>query len=91
MDAIPLALRDLAAARDAAAPFEHAFWGAHRALEIVCQEKDALTKDELFAAYDHRLHAGHAWHPFRQAVQQAESWLNSLQKEIAECDTILDQ
>ncbi len=82
--AVPRALAELSGARDAAAPFERAFWSAHRALEEAVASNE-ITKAQRMAAYDTRLRAGHAWWPFRQAVNNAEAWLNALQVEIKEC------
>ena len=87
--AIPKVIYALGHARDAAAPYEHAFWAAHRDLEDACARKAELTKDQLFAFYDRRMEAGHAWHPFRQAVRGAEELAGGNPKEVKECDAIL--
>jgi hypothetical protein len=82
---VPKALHALGLARMAAEPYADAFRLAHRELESAAANKAELTREELFAAYDRRLHAGHAWHPHREAVRDAERWLAALQKEIKEC------
>ena len=87
--ALPKALAEISQARDHAAPFERAFWNAHRDLESATMGKSALTKDELLACYDRRLEAGHAWWPYRRRLDAATDWLKELQKEIKECDRLL--
>jgi hypothetical protein len=86
---LPKAVAEISQAKDAAEPFARAFWHAHAALELASGGQTPLTKDQLFAAYDLRLEAGHAWWPHRRRLDDAAAWLKALQKEIKECDALL--
>ena len=66
-------------------PFESAFRAAHNHLLHLHERRAAgadIGKAAIFAAYDHRMHAGHAWHPFRQRARDMTRWLGAIQKEI---------
>lgn len=66
-------------------PFANAFWEAHRALESLHTKRDAgqpISKAELFAAYDARLHAGHAWYPSKTAFDDMQRWHRAVTRDL---------
>jgi hypothetical protein len=87
MREIPQALIHISQARQTQDPFEAAFWEAHRDLAAAYEAhhtQGALTRDQLFEAYDRRMEAGYAWNPSRQKLNISLVWLKALQKEADE-------
>ena len=84
MEALPMALKAIAATRPANDQHEKAFRQAHDDLAETYEmhARGTLTKEALFAAYDRRLLAGHAWHPHREAYRTAKAWFDAIQEEI---------
>jgi hypothetical protein len=79
---------DLASAtheRDAAqweqGPFERAFKAAHAALSAL-PPRSVVGKEARLAAYDARLRAGHAWHPHRTRLREANRWIKAINEEM---------
>lgn len=67
------------------APFEQAFWTAHRELEHaweIIKQGSPVYRSDLLASYDRRMNAGHRWHPSRKAHQTALSWLKAIRTEL---------
>ena len=71
--------------RDAAqweqGPFERAFKAAHAALSAL-PPRSVVGKDARLAAYDARLRAGHAWHPHRTRLREANRWIKAINEEM---------
>ena len=40
------------------------------------------SKAERLAAYDARMRAGHAWHPWKTRLREAERWLKAIDREL---------
>ena len=78
----------LAKATRAHAPFlaaiEHARWRleALHARRREAQSKAAVSKAEMLAAYDARMHAGHAGHPTASKQADADRWVKLLRREL---------
>jgi cellobiose-specific phosphotransferase system component IIA len=73
------------AAEQALQPFSDAFWAAHGEVARMLAERaggEPVTKPEIFAAYDTRLLAGHARHPYRRALDEARNWQRAVEMEL---------
>ena len=71
--------RDLA--QEIQDPYEATFRAAHaRLLEVTTQVP--TPKAERLIWYDKRMRAGHAWHPHRQRLREANRWLKAIDDEI---------
>lgn len=76
-----LAARSLVLQRAASAtPYENAFQEAHAAL--LNANRASLTKPQLFALYDARMHAGHAWNPHRKRLKDAQAWGKAIMSDL---------
>lgn len=62
-------------------PFADQFWRAHGFLASL-PTRPSSTKRERLDAYDARLRAGHAWHPYRQRYRDATRWVDAILKEM---------
>lgn len=80
IEAEALARQEQIEAEVADAPHRVAFHEAHAALAAIY----ATTTDraELFAAYDARMAAGHAWNPHRARLRDAERWHRAILAEL---------
>jgi hypothetical protein len=58
-----------------------AFWDAHRRLADMPPQPET-SKAERLAAYDARMRAGHAWHPWKTRLREAERWLKAIDREL---------
>ncbi len=70
-----------ATAERQSSPLEAAFWDAHRQLDAMPLQPET-SKAERLAAYDARMHAGHAWHPSRSRLRDARRWIKAIMEEI---------
>lgn len=71
---------ELAVAHEQQAPYAAAFWSAHARL-VEAHQRD-VDKPLRLLAYDARVLAGHAWHPFRAKAQDIGRWLKLLRDEL---------
>jgi len=62
-------------------PFERAFRVAHRALAEL-PPRPVVGKAARLAAYDARMKAGHAWHPHRSRLREANRWVKAIREEM---------
>lgn len=79
-------------AEAAAAPYEAAFQSAHDRLVQLTANRRAgarYPKDEVLAAYDARMLAGHAWHPHRNRFQEAKRWKAAIVTELQNINAAL--
>lgn len=77
--------RELLEAEEADGPFRRAFWEAHSVLAATYATQLKIgphDKAELFAAYDARMLAGHAWNPHKQRLRDAERWHKAVLAEL---------
>lgn len=77
--------RLFSAARQRSAPFENAFWAAHRNLESLWDLRNTgrlVNKVEMLKAYDERVFSGHKWHPYKSECRNLEIWLKAIRKEL---------
>ena len=70
----PLAEAERDAAERGGSGLKAAFWEAHRWLAELPPQPET-SKAERLAAYDARMRAGHAWHPWKTRLREAERWL----------------
>lgn len=60
------------------------FSNTDHSLRAALAERDARgERYTLFHLYDARMNAGHAWHPFRQKLNETMSWRKALMEEAA--------
>ena len=78
---LALATREWADAQLAQDPFEAAFKEADHLLRVL-PPRPAASKATRLAAYDARVAAGHAWHPYRARLREACRWIAAIQEEI---------
>jgi hypothetical protein len=75
-------------AEEAAKPWIAAFAGAHENCSWLLQTHGpgprtcCVTRDAILAAYDARMKAGHAAHPYREAVKAAERVTHAIRTEL---------
>ena len=62
-------------------PFERAFRASHHAL-AACPPRSVVGKAARLAAYDGRMRAGHAWHPYRSRLREANRWVKAIREEM---------
>lgn len=60
---------------------EAKFRAAHESL-VHLPLRPAVSKAERLAAYDHRVAAGHAWHPHRQRLREANRWIKAIMEDL---------
>lgn len=82
---LAMARRTRDEARELAHPFELEFRIAHNRL-VALPQRPNVSKETRLAAYDTRLQAGHAWHPYRQLVRDAERWIKACEEELKNYD-----
>lgn len=78
---LKVADRECGEAHSAEQPWSRAFWAAHQTLRELPLQPEA-SKERRLAAYDARLRAGHAWHPYRQRYRDALRWFDAILKEL---------
>lgn len=60
---------------------EERFWAADRALREL-PPQPVTSKATRLAAYDERMAAGHAWHPYKERMRRANAWIKAIQAEM---------
>lgn len=66
-------------------PYQLAFRSAHQRLEGLHADRKAgasISQPLLLAAYDCRVAAGHAWHPFRVVADDLARWVRRLREDL---------
>lgn len=66
-------------------PYRLTFASAHAHLVHLHALRDSgepIAKPMLFAAYDERVLAGHAWHPYRSQADDLAGWLKRLREDL---------
>jgi hypothetical protein len=75
------AVRERDEAQWAQDPFEAAFKASHAFLASL-PPQPVVTKAVRLAAYDARVEAGHAWHPYRARLREANRWIKAIKEEM---------
>lgn len=70
-------------------PFRHAFERAHIALLHL--NRTGMSKREILTYYDTRMHAGHAWHPYRERRKNADSVRHAILDRLTQINQQLDK
>lgn len=91
---LQMALADALDAEDEALaemrPYQHAFDAAHRALEKAWADDDT-TKEDRLKFYTARMWAGHARHPFKVRVDEANGWRKRIESELRAVNAALER
>jgi hypothetical protein len=62
-------------------PHEAAFRNATAYLGSLPPQPQA-SKEVRLAAYDERVRAGHAWHPYKMRQRKADAWMKAIRAEL---------
>lgn len=91
---LEMALADALDAEDAALaqmrPYQQAFDAAHRALEKAW-DAEGTTKEDRLNLYTARMWAGHARHPFKVRVDEANGWRKRIEHELRAVNAVLER
>jgi hypothetical protein len=82
---IEIAVVELAQANAQQQPYSAVFYAADNALRSLHDRREQgclISKQQMLAAYDRRVAAGHAWNPSKQKFERVQRWLRDLRKEL---------